>query len=178
MKHLPPAYSWLLEVPGLPRLLQESIRLYGIEEGIGPAADNPLILAWAREVGVADVYRHDDVPWCGLFAALVAKRAGKSVVKSPLWALSWRRWELASPRPALGDMLVFTRPGGGHVGPYVGEDEECFHVLGGNTRNAVSIARLHRSRLVAARRPAYRVAPAGVISVRLAPAGAVSTNEA
>jgi cell wall-associated NlpC family hydrolase len=32
----------------------------------------------------------------------------------------------------LGDVLVFRRGGGGHVALYVGEDEEAFHVLGGN----------------------------------------------
>jgi uncharacterized protein (TIGR02594 family) len=178
---IPPAYSWLPEVPGLPRLLVEGLTLYGVRELKGPG-DNPEILAWAREVGIPETtYRHDETAWCGLWMAVVAKRAGKTLLSPPgaaLWALSWRRWEQPSPRPSLGDVLVFTRPEGGHVGLYVGEDVDCWHVLGGNTADSVSIARLRRERLVACRRPAYRVPPAGVRPVFLAPSGAVSENEA
>ena len=35
----------------------------------------------------------------------------------------------------LGDILTFKRNGGGHVGLYVGEDKDCYHVLGGNQGN-------------------------------------------
>lgn len=175
---LPPAYRWLTEVEGLPRILQEALRLYGVRELRGPA-DNPEILAWAREVGLEPTtYRHDETAWCGLFMAVVAKRAAKLVVSGPLWALNWRKWGVASPRPSLGDVLVFTRPSGGHVGLYVGEDVDCWHCLGGNTADSVSIARLRRERLVACRRPAYHVAPAGVRPVRLSPTGTVSEDEA
>ena len=50
-------------------------------------------------------------------------------------------------------MLVFERDGGGHVGFYVGEDGTHYHVLGGNQDDAVSIAKIAKSRLVASRWP-------------------------
>ena len=43
---------------------------------------------------------------------------------------------------------------GGHVGFYVGEDAVAYHVLGGNQGDAVTIARIARSRCVARRWPA------------------------
>lgn len=159
-------------------MIDEALKLYGVLEAPG-SDDNPQILAWARETGLDDVYTHDEIAWCGLFAAVVAQRAGKRVPAGPLWALNWKRFGVPSPEAGLGDMLVFKRPGGGHVGLYVGEDENAFHCLGGNTRDSVSIARIARNRLVAVRRPEYKIGkPAGVRPYILATGGALSTNEA
>lgn len=110
--------------------------------------------------------------------AVVAKRAGKTPPEGPLWALNWRRFGVAAPAPALGDVLVFQRPAGGHVGLYVGEDAAAFHVLGGNQGDRVCILRVARGRLKAARRPAYATTPASVRPVRLALGGALSADEA
>lgn len=174
---LPAAYAWLNGLFPLPRMTAEALKVYGVKEGVGDA-DNPEILAWAKEVGLESVYRHDATAWCGLFAALIAKRAGKTVVNGPLWALNWARFGVPSPAPALGDVLVFVRPGGGHVGLYVAEDASAYHVLGGNTSDAVSIARIAKERLKAARRPVYSVQPATVKPYHVAATGALSTNEA
>jgi uncharacterized protein (TIGR02594 family) len=144
----------------------------------GPA-DNPVILDWAREAGLSKAFSSDAVPWCGLFMALIARRAGKTPPAKPLWARSWSRFGVAAPAAALGDVLVFTRPkGGGHVGLYVGEDDGTFHVLGGNQSDGVTIARIARDRCVAVRRPAYRKAPATAKPIQLAADGTLSTNEA
>jgi uncharacterized protein (TIGR02594 family) len=178
MPQLPPAYRWIDEVRPLPRMVAEALRLYGTVETPG-AADNPVILGWAKEAGLSKAYSSDAVPWCGLFMALVAKRAGKAAPAKPLWARSWSRFGIASPQAALGDVLVFSRArGGGHVGLYVGEDETAFHVLGGNQADAVSIVRIAKSRCIAIRRPIYRVQPASVTPVHLAASGVISTNEA
>lgn len=173
---LPAAYRWLATVTPCPRMIAEAMRLYGVAERPG-GADNPVILGWARETGCVG-YAHDATPWCGLFMAVVAHRAGKTVPEGPLWALNWRHFGFASPAPALGDVLVFQRPSGGHVGLYVGEDAGAFHVLGGNQGDHVAIARVARARLVAARRPAYHSAPATVRPIRLAAAGSLSHDEA
>lgn len=174
---LPATYAWLPRVEGLPRMVDEALKLFGSLEAPG-AADNPQILAWAREVGLSGTYSHDSVPWCGLFAALVAKRAGWQPPTEPLWALNWNLFGQKVQAPALGDILVFKRPGGGHVGLYVGEDAAAWHVLGGNTADAVGIARIGRPRLVAARRPPYHIPPAGARAFQLAVAGSLSVNEA
>jgi uncharacterized protein (TIGR02594 family) len=175
---LPSRYGWLTREPG-PKMIVEALKLYGTLETPG-SANNPTILAWAKEVGgeVADTYKADSVPWCGLFIAVVAKRAGKEIPKHPLWALSWSAFGAKVPDAALGDVLVFVRNGGGHVGLYVGEDSSAFHVLGGNQSDRVCITRVATGRLYAARRPLYRIQPANVRPVHLEATGALSLNEA
>lgn len=171
-------YAWLAREPG-PKMIVEALKLFGTMETPG-SANNPTIVAWAKEIGgeVADVYKADSIPWCGLFMAVVAKRAGKEIPKHPLWALSWSAFGAKSPAAALGDVLVFVRNGGGHVGLYVGEDASAFHVLGGNQSDRVCITRIAKARLYAARRPLYRVEPANVRPIRLEATGALSLNEA
>jgi uncharacterized protein (TIGR02594 family) len=174
---VPAAYAYLNHLVGAPHILTEALALYGVHEAPGEA-DNPVILAWSRELGLAD-YRHDSTAWCGLFAAVVVRRAGYTPVAAPLWALNWRTFGQVAGVPSIGDVLAFSRPGGGHVGIYVAHDAHAYHVLGGNTADAVSIARIDKSRLVAARRPVWRVAkPSGVIPYELTGHGALSENEA
>jgi uncharacterized protein (TIGR02594 family) len=191
------AYSWLNNEPG-PKMLVEAIKLFGVTEGPGPK-NNPTILAWATELKleltassyanwVADWYSAsgDVVAWCGLFCAVIAKRSNpqhrrdRQPPEKFMAALEWANWGIAMNHyeAMLGDVLVFKRPGGGHVGLYVAEDEDTFHVLGGNTSDSVSIARIHRNRLYAVRRPAYINQPANVRKIKVAPTGKISTNEA
>lgn len=181
---LPLAYAWLSSLSPLPRMVAEGLKLFGTAEVVG-AGNNPEILAWAKEVGLAKDYTADATAWCGLFAAIVARRAGKVIPEKPLWALNWRNFgrALASHEaPSLGDVLVFKRPTStgvaGHVGLYVGEDNTAFHVLGGNQGDRVGFARVARRRLVAARRPIYSVQPATVRQIFLSATGALSQNEA
>jgi uncharacterized protein (TIGR02594 family) len=176
---LPKQYAWLEKEPA-PRMLLEGLKLFGTKETIGKAS-NPVIVGWAKEVGgpVAHYYLDDAIPWCGLFMAVVAERAGWSLPLTPLWALSWAKWGEACPTAMLGDVLVYGRDGGGHVGMYVGEDKDCYHTLGGNQGDAVSIARIKKSRLVAHRRAPWRVGqPGNVRVIHLAATGAISANEA
>lgn len=109
--------------------------------------------------------------------AICAKRAGKPLAKVPLQALSWAAWGAPSRTPSLGDVLVFVRAGGGHVGLYVGEDATHFHVLGGNQSDAVNIKRIERTRFVGARRH-YSIAPPPNVRVIRLGGGEVSESEA
>jgi uncharacterized protein (TIGR02594 family) len=179
MTKLPPRYADL-EKEGAPQMLVQALKLYGTLETPG-SASNPTILAWADEVGgkVEEVFLADSIPWCGLFLAVVAKRAGWELVGSPLWALSWSGWGDAKKTPELGDVLTFTRKGGGHVGIYVGEDDSAYHVLGGNQSDAVTITRIAKSRLYAARTPRWRIAkPKNVRRIHRSATGSLSSNEA
>lgn len=175
---LPKRYAWLADEPG-PKMLVEALKLFGTLEVPG-RKDNPTIIGWAKEVGgeVADFYKADSIPWCGLFMAVVARRAGKDVPAHPLWALSWSAFGAKTAAPGLCDVLTFVRKGGGHVALYVGEDASAFHVLGGNQSDRVSITRIARSRLYAARRPLYHLQPSNVRPIHLGPTGALSLNEA
>lgn len=172
---LPPTYAWLEREPG-PKMLLEALKLYGVVEAAG-AADSPTIMAWAKETGVHG-YSADSVPWCGLFLSIVALRAGKPVPAKPLWALNWSRWGEDGGQPELGDVLVFVRPGGGHVALYVGEDRNAYHVIGGNQSNAVTVARVAKQRLKACRQFFAKGKPPNVRPVVLQPDGAISRNEA
>lgn len=175
---LPKAYAWLADEPG-PKMLVEALKLYGTLEMPG-ADDNPEILRWADETHNDRVYSSDSVPWCGLFLAVIAKRAGKEAPNGPLWALNWAKFGVPQPKTGamLGDVLTFKRPGGGHVALYVGENKNSFHVIGGNQSDAVTITRIVKARLHSVSRPAYREQPANVRKVFLAASGTVSKNEA
>lgn len=169
------AYEWLA-LEGAPRHLLKALELLGVTETVG-SKHNPIILGWAKEVGLQSTYTADEIPWCGLLVATVMKRADRPMVDSPLWALSWNNFGVKVDVPMLGDILTFTRKGGGHVGFYVGEDTTHFHVLGGNQGNSVSIVRIAKSRLSQARRPEYTNQPTNIRKVILASNGTVSTNE-
>ncbi len=180
LRDLPEGYRDLDTLAHLSRVLVEARALYGILETPGKASTKE-IMAWAKEVDLAKVYPSDDVAWCGLFVAVAVKRAGWDVVAGPLWARNWANWgrKVEDGQEALGDVLVFSRETGGHVGFYVGEDAGYFHVLGGNQSDSVSITRIARGRLIACRRPKWRTAqPIGVVKVKRAASGAVSKNEA
>jgi uncharacterized protein (TIGR02594 family) len=170
-------YRWIEALTPLPLMIRHALAELGTVEAAG-TADNPVILGWARELALAANYGSDAIPWCGLFMAVIAQRAGKQIPAKPLWALSWSRFGIAADRPVLGDVLVFKRDGGGHVALYVGEDERAFHVLGGNQSDRVCFTRIARARLYAVRRPAYRVMPATARRYILAPGGGLSINEA
>ena len=173
--NLPKKYEWLA-LEGAPRHLVKALELYGIEEIVGPK-HNPVILEWAKELGLQSVYKEDEIPWCGLFIATVIKRAGREPVHQPLWARNWVDFGVASPTPMLGDILVYGRNSGGHVGIYVGEDDKNFFTLGGNQGNQVSIVKIAKSRLLEARRPAYNSAPTNIRRIVLNIDGKPSENE-
>ena len=178
--NLPAQYGWLLQLSPLPRMVQEALKLYGTRELVG-SKHNPTILDWARELEIDHIYREDEMPWCGLFVGICAHRADKVVTLTSydlLRALQWVRFGRPTPVPMLGDVLVFRRKGGGHVGLYIAEDETCYHVLGGNQGNQVSIMRMEKDRLQAVRRPLYNNQPLTVRPYRVAPTGIISKNEA
>lgn len=171
---LPLKYSWLTTISP-PNTIKKGLELYGIKEMLG-SANNPEILSWANECGIP--YYADSTPWCGLYAAIVIKRANWNVVKNPLWARNWATFGQASDVPSLGDILVFSRDGGGHVGFYVAEDNACYHVLGGNQSDAVNIIRIDKTRLIASRRPIWKIQqPISVKRYFVDASGSISTNE-
>lgn len=172
---LPRAYQWLNQEE-TPRHLLKAIELFGTTEVVG-RRHNPVILGWAKELGLQNVYTADEIPWCGLFIAVVMKRAERPVVQNPLGALNWNNFGVRASVPMLGDVLTFTRKGGGHVGIYIGEDSGAYHVLGGNQGNQVSFIRIAKSRLSQARRPQYTNQPANIRKVILESNGLLSDNE-
>lgn len=174
----PKGYEWLGEVGTLPLLVQNALPLIGVVETAG-VKNNQTILDWAKETGLdGQGYTADSIAWCGLFMAVVAKRSGYEAPKFPLWALNWKAFGKEHHQPVLGDVLVFVRDGGGHVGIYIGEDSSAYHVLGGNTSDQVMIGRIAKVRMVAARSPAFKkAAPTSAIPRVLKAGGPLSVNE-
>lgn len=181
---IPQAYRWLTKLQGLPKTIQLGFALHGVQEVVGRGS-NKTIIGWRDELNQAGVkitgFNDDDIPWCGLFAAIVCfRRMGipEEIPASPLWARNWGKYGVKTAQPALGDILVFTRGSGGHVGFYVAEDKTAYHVLGGNQSNRVSVTRIAKNRCIHCRLPPYKNQPAAVKSYHVAGSGKLSTNEA
>jgi uncharacterized protein (TIGR02594 family) len=173
---IPKKYQWL-SLEESPRHLLKALELFGVSEIVGPK-HNPIIMEWAKETNLRH-YTNDEIPWCGLYLAIVMKRANREIVKDPLWARNWSKFGIEVKEPMLGDVLVFSRGSGGHVGIYIGEDSTSYHVLGGNQGDAVSIVRITKIRLITSRRPPYHTTPLNIRKIKLDSAGVISsTNEA
>lgn len=178
--NLPKQYAWLAAEPG-PRILVEMVKLYGTVETPGPE-NNPLILSWAKSLGLDHVYKDDsEQPWCGLCVAYAAQQAGWDVPLNPLWARNWLKWGTVVPlgEEMLGDVLIFARGSAGHVAEYAGETKTAFTIIGGNQSDGVNIKSKAKSQLLGARRCPWRVnQPGGVRKIMLAANGQISRNEA
>lgn len=182
-ENIPATYAFLSAIGPMPPTIVQALALLGTNEMPGRDSSD-VIESWRDEINA--VYREgiqgfsdDSVPWCGLFAAVVTHRAGSVPITNPLWARNWANYGDPVDDPHLGDVLVFQREGGGHVGFYVAEDADHYHVLGGNQSDSVTITRIAKDRCIATRRapePALQVASAKGYTV--AANGRVSTNEA
>lgn len=182
MKQLPLKWAWL-DKEAAPKMLLEARRHYGVLEKVGKGS-NPDISKWAKELGVDGWYTDDDIPWCGLFVGVVTARCNYPYVNKnkllQLGAANWAKYGVAviKSQASLFDILVFVRPGGGHVGFYVGENDRAYLVYGGNQSNAVGFAWIEKTRCTHVRRPAYKIGvPANVRPIKLSETGELSTNE-
>lgn len=178
---LPRQYAWLAREPA-PRLLIEFLKLFGTQEDTGPGS-NPVIINWAKSIGLWHVYKDDAIAWCGLAMGYAAAQAGWEYAPrgNALWARNWAAWgnPIDYEAAMLGDVLVFPRGNGGHVAVYVGEDNSYYHILGGNQSDAVNIKRKPKTPIIAVRRCPWRIMqPPNVRKIFLAPNGEVSTSEA
>ncbi|MFA6966087.1 TIGR02594 family protein [Bosea sp. (in: a-proteobacteria)] len=159
---------------------REAQRLVGVKETPG-AGNTAAILGWAKGLGgfVASYFKADSIPWCGLFVGHVVATTlpQETLPANALGARNWATFGQKLTRPAVGAIMVFSRTGGGHVGFYAGEDADAYHILGGNQSDAVTIARIAKSRCIAMRWPASAAPPTSGRVVRTL-AGTLSVNEA
>ena len=180
MKKLPAKYSYL-SATSSPNILVHALAEYGTREVKGHG-NNPKILGWAKEVDprandwLGNWYKSDSIPWCGLFVGVCAARAGFPHGQSQLAALNWLKWGMAADKPSLGDVMIFKRKGGGHVGFYVGESSTHYHILGGNQGDEVNIRAFPKKgvniEFVGARRCEWKIAqPSAVKPFQLAYSG-------
>lgn len=144
-----------------PRWLKFARSLIGTHEIVGPS-HSAVIMGWIKKLGakvLGITVTNDETPWCGTFQAFVMTQCGITPPKIAVRAASWAGFGVGLREPSRGAILVFVRPGGGHVGQYVGEDESAYHVLGGNQSNAVNITRIAKNRCTAIRWPAGEPLP-------------------
>lgn len=153
----------------------------GTREAPG-AANNPTIMGWAKRLGtkvLGIAYNADSVPWCGVFVAACLAEDNIPAAPIAVRAKAWATWGLniRPERIAPGAVLVFERPGGGHVGFYVGHDQTHYHVLGGNQDDRVSIMRIEKSRCIARRWPTGRAVIGGPRAMTATAGIPLSRNE-
>jgi uncharacterized protein (TIGR02594 family) len=169
------------EIPATTPWLQTAFELMGTREKPGKGS-NEAIIGWARDLEIVS-YNDDDIPWCGLFVAhcVGSQLPEESLPNNPLGARAWERFGHKTT-PQLGAVMVFWRgsktSGLGHVGFYWAEDDEAYHILGGNQSNAVTVTRLARSRFLQARWPATVPAPTGITRASDTQGKLLSQNEA
>ena len=166
-----------LEKEPAPKVFKIAYDLIGTKEKIGKE-NNPIIMDWAKQVGLTKTYSADSIPWCGLFVAYCVSKAGFEVVKNPLWARNWANFGTKEKKAMLGDILTFVRDGGGHVGIYVGENRTGYFVLGGNQGDEVSIVKIAKSRCLSINRCKWKIKqPDNVREIWIDLNAPLSTNE-
>jgi uncharacterized protein (TIGR02594 family) len=160
------------QAPGEPRWMIEARARIGEKEIPGPRHNSWIAKGWAR-LG-ATWFNDDETPWCGFFVAHCIDWAKLPYPRLFPRALEWSTWGQACPA-AVGAVVTFQRPGGGHVGFLVGEDRTNYYVLGGNQSNMVNIQPIAKSRMAAIRWPSGMALPRP--GLPLMSGGVVSTNE-
>ena len=126
--------------------------------GRNEARDRTWLMVWLKRDGrsLGDPSKN---PWCGDFVETCIRMGLPdepllgALGTNPYWARNWLLFGRES-KPVTGAVLVFERGSGGHVGFAIGQDDTHFFVLGGNQSDAVTIARIAKSRLLGTRWPA------------------------
>lgn len=138
-----------MPIANRPPWLLEADRLLGTAEHVGPGS-NVVILAWAKNFApwVRAYFTDDDIPWCALFANECLRVAGQATTKEVLSAGSFRTYGQPCG-PVLGALACFKRPGGHHVGFYLGQRlDGAILTRGGNVKNRAADTWINRDRLV------------------------------
>ncbi|WP_413874579.1 CHAP domain-containing protein [Albidovulum sp.] len=126
--------------------------------GRNEARDRTWLMDWLKRDGrsLGDPSKN---PWCGDFVETCIRMCLPdepllgALGSNPYWARNWLLFGQGT-KPVPGAVLVFERGQGGHVGFAIGQDGTHFHVLGGNQSDAVTVARIAKTRLLGARWPA------------------------
>jgi uncharacterized protein (TIGR02594 family) len=142
----------LLVIPQEPRHLIIARGELGVKE-IAGGRHNPRIVAYHQTCSLKAT--DDDTPWCSAFVNWCIIQAGLRGTNSAA-AISWMQWgrsiPLAQGQP--GDIAVFSRSGGNHVGFHISHDDNALRLLGGNQNDEVNIATFSRARFLGLRRAA------------------------
>lgn len=181
---LPEKFKWIENIGVLPKLIAAALQYLGVKEITG-GKSNPVIMDMAKGLGIDDIYTNDDMSWCGLFINHLLRITGKPPLdyKGDRYNILRAKRMLDWGEPVFkgdeqfGDILVFQRPGGGHVALLVAETPSTYIVLGGNQSNQVGFTEIAKDRMIGARRFYATHAPESAKKYFMGSDGAVSTNE-
>lgn len=119
---------------------------------------NAKVVSWWQAIRAP--FRDDETPWCAAFVGAMLEMSGIRSTRSAA-ARSYARWGTAINPPAVGAVVVFSRPGNswsGHVGFAVGRDQAGnIMCLGGNQGNAVNIRPFAPGRVISYHWPTERI---------------------
>lgn len=150
-------------LPGIPRMepletsYDRQLRAYrvaqkelGVREVAG-VGDNPRIVEYLKATNLEQRYLHDQTYWCAAFANWVFDEAHlpKTNLASARSFLNWGQ-EIKDPKE--GDLVVFKRGEGGHVGFIHRLNTFTISTLGGNENDCVCIMDYPRYRVLSYRR--------------------------
>lgn len=160
--------------------MDEALRKMGLHEG----RNNSALWSWLKSDG-ATVGDPAKIPWCGDFVetAIALSLPDEPLPVNPYLAANWVKAGIKC-RPQYGAIMSFWRgsPSSwkGHVAFYVAEDDQAYHILGGNQANAVTITRIGKNRLRSngCRWPSTAMAPTGRPRLVARGADPLSHNEA
>ena len=179
--HSAPMKSKPFAIPVTIPWLETAYDLIGTQEHPG-AGSNEAIFGWAESLDII-AYNDDEIPWCGLFVAhcIGCQLPEEPLPTKPLGARKWHKFgHEVSPR--LGAVMVFWRgsPNGwkGHVGFYWAQDNDAYHIIGGNQANSVSVTRIAKTRLLSARWPQGGLSSDNITRLAANNGRLLSSNEA
>jgi uncharacterized protein (TIGR02594 family) len=112
-----------------------------VSEIAGPGASADIVKYHARTKYHAT---SDEIAWCSSCMCFCVEEGGFESTQSAA-AASWLQWGYALPAPRFGAVTVLLRPGGHHVGIYLGEEDGFISLLGGNQRNTICASRFPKT---------------------------------
>lgn len=121
------------------------------EREIKGMAHNPVIVGFWKAARLAGI-KNDEVPWCAGFVGAMLESCNIRSARSDS-SRAYLKWGERIEAPEYGCVVVFRRPGGGHVGFCVGVDQiGRLLILGGNQHDRVGIDPFDRARALGFRR--------------------------
>lgn len=136
-------------IPDLPWIVSARAHL-GARE-IKGFRHNPVIVNFWKLARLSGI-KNDEVPWCAGFVGAMLEANGIKSARSDS-SRAYLNWGQGIDAPEYGCVVVFSRPGGGHVGFCVGVDQGGrLLILGGNQGDQVSILPFDRTRVTGYRR--------------------------
>lgn len=120
------------------------------QKEIAGSRHNPRIVMYHSHTSLAA--SDDETYWCASFVCFCLEAAGFPSTRSAA-ARSYESYGIPGDG-SHGDIAVFSRNGGGHVGFVDHVTASSIYTLGGNQSDAVNVAAQSKSRLLCFRRPA------------------------